>query len=52
MPVKSPKQFRFMEGIKHGMKPKSGIGPSPAVASEFLKKTPMKKKSMFAKGMK
>jgi hypothetical protein len=27
-----------------------GIGPSPAVAEEFIKKTPKKKRSMFMKG--
>lgn len=37
MPDKSQKQHNFMEGIEHGMKPRSGKkGPSPAVAREFL----------------
>lgn len=36
MPDKSQKQHNFMEGIKHGMKPRNGKGPSPAVAREFL----------------
>jgi hypothetical protein len=27
-----------------------GAGPSKAVAEEFLRKTPSKKKSMFSKG--
>lgn len=49
MPAKSPAQFRFMAGIAHGMKPHSGIGPSPEVAEEFVKKTPKKKRSLFMK---
>lgn len=36
MPSVSAKQHRFMEGIAHGMKPKSGKGPSKAVAQEFV----------------
>lgn len=36
MPSTSAKQHRFMEGIAHGMKPRSGKGPSPAVAKEFV----------------
>lgn len=49
MPAKSAKQFRFMAGIAHGMKPKSGVGPSPEVAKEFVSKTPKDKRSMFMK---
>lgn len=52
MPVKSAKQFRFMEGIKHGMKPRKGVGPSKEVADEMLSKTSHKTKSGFAKGKK
>lgn len=52
MPAKSSKQFKFMAGIAHGMKPKSGIGPSPEVAEEFVKKTPKNKRSLFMKGNK
>jgi hypothetical protein len=52
MPLKSPKQMRFMQGIAHGMKPKSGIGPSPEVAREFIDKTPAKKRMKFSKGKK
>jgi len=47
MPVKSGKQFRLMEAAAHGSL--KGAGPSPEVAKEFLRKTPHKKKSMFAK---
>lgn len=36
MPSKSPAQHAFMEGIAHGMKPRSGKGPSIAVAKEFV----------------
>ncbi len=49
MPAKSAKQYRFMAGIAHGMKSKSGIGPSPAVAEEFVKKTSKKKRSDWSK---
>ncbi len=36
MPSTSKKQHNFMEGIAHGMTPRSGKGPSPAVAKEFV----------------
>ena len=49
MPAVSGKQYRFMAGIAHGMKPRHGIGPSPEVAEEFIHKTPAKKRSMFMK---
>ena len=49
MPVKSAKQFRFMQAMAHGKKSKKGIGPSPEVAKEFLEKTPHATKSRFAK---
>jgi hypothetical protein len=49
MPATSGKQYRFMAGIAHGMKPKKGIGPSQAVAEEMVSKTPKKKRSMFMK---
>ena len=49
MPAKTSKQFRFMAGIANGMKPKKGIGPSPEVAEEMVRKTPPKKRSMFMK---
>jgi hypothetical protein len=38
VPATSQAQYRFMQGIAHGMKPRSG-GPSPAVAKEFVGKT-------------
>jgi hypothetical protein len=49
MPAKSGKQFRFMAMIAHGGKPNSGVGPSKEVAEEFVKKTPKKKRSLFAR---
>lgn len=47
MPVKSAKQFRFMEAAAHGGL--RGSGPSKAVAEEFLAKTRKVTKSNFAK---
>lgn len=52
MPAVSGKQYRFMQGIAHGMKSTKsgkGLGPSPDVAREFVMKTPPKKRSQFAK---
>lgn len=49
MPVKSAKQYRFMQGIAHGMKPKKGLGPSPEVAKEFISKTSKKNILNFKK---
>ena len=52
MSVVSAKQYKFMQGIKHGMKPNNGIGPSPEVAREFLSKTSASKKKKFAEILK
>jgi len=49
MPAKSAKQYRFMAGIAHGMKPRSGKGPSQAVAEEFVHKTPPATRKKFAR---
>ena len=49
MPPKTGKQYRFMAGIAHGMKPRGGVGPSEEVAKEMISKTPSKKRSMFMK---
>lgn len=49
MPAKSAKQYRFMQGIAHGMKPRKGVGPSKEVAREMIEKTP---KGKFSKGKK
>lgn len=35
MPSKTQKQAKFMAAVAHGMKPRSGGGPSKAVAKEF-----------------
>jgi len=50
MPAKSAKQFRFMQAIAHGAKPRVGTGPSAAVAKEFVEKTPAKKRRLFSRG--
>lgn len=47
MPIKSAKQYRFMQGVAHGMK--TPTGPSPEVAKEFIDKTPKKDRKLFAK---
>jgi hypothetical protein len=49
MPAKSAKQYRFMAGIAHGMKPRSGVGPSKEVAEEFVHKTDSSKRSLWSK---
>ena len=50
MPAKSAKQFRFMAMIANkGKSNKSSIGPSEAVAKEFVRKTPKSKRSLFMK---
>lgn len=52
MPAKSAKQYGMMAAIAHGAKPMSGIGPSQAVAKEFVDKTPASKRSAFMKALK
>lgn len=47
MPSVSKKQHNFMEAVAHGMKPKSGKGPSVKVAKEFAAADKGKK---FSKG--
>ena len=37
MPSTSKKQAKFMRAVAHGMKPKSGKGPSVQVAKEFVR---------------
>ena len=39
MPAKSKAQFRYMEMVAHGGKPRSGGGPSKAVAKEYVSAT-------------
>jgi len=48
MPAKSGAQYRFMAGIAHGMKPQGGMGPSKAVAEEFVHATPTDKRRKFS----
>ena len=49
MPAKSAKQYRFMQAMAHGAKPKQGVGPSPSVAREFVLKTSAKKRKEWSK---
>ena len=49
MPAVSSKQYKYMQLIAHGGKSNKGIGPSEAVAKEFIAKTPKKKRSEFAR---
>ena len=49
MPAKSAKQYRFMQMMAHNPeKARKGIGPSPEVAREFVKKTPEHKRKDWA----
>jgi len=47
MPVKSAKQWGFMGAARSGNL-KSAGGPSPAVAKEFMDKTPENKRKKFS----
>lgn len=51
MPVKSGKQYRFMQMMAHNPEKARGIntGPSKEVAREMIEKTPHKKRKQFAK---
>ena len=49
MPAKSPEQYRYMAMIASGHAPSKGIGPSEAVAKEFVKKTPVKKRKEWSR---
>jgi len=52
MPVKSAKQYRFMQMMAHNPgKSKKGLdtGPSKEVAREMIEKTPSKKRKEFAR---
>lgn len=49
MPAKTGKQYRFMAGIAHGMKPYKGAGPSPKVAEDFVHATPAAKRKQWSK---
>ena len=45
--IKSKKQFRFLEGIAHGMK--TDKGPSKKIASKMLEHESSSRKKRFAK---
>lgn len=48
--IKSGSQFRFLEGIAHGMKKKKkGAGPSKETAAKMLSHESHSTKSKFAK---
>lgn len=51
MPVKSAKQYRFMQMMAHspGKKQTKGPGPSPEVAKEMIHKTAASQRKKFAK---
>jgi hypothetical protein len=49
MPAKSAKQYRFMQAIAHGATPTKGVGPSEAVAKEFVKKTSANKRKEWSR---
>lgn len=51
MPAKSAKQYHFMQMMAHNPQKKrsKGIGPSPEVAQEFIRKTPEAKRKLFSK---
>jgi len=49
MPAKSAAQYGLMQMIAHGGTPRSGVGPSPEVAKEFIDKTSADKRSQFAR---
>lgn len=50
MPAKSARQYRFMQAIAHGMKPRGhGIGPTPEQAKEFVQKTAPSKRKEWSK---
>ena len=49
MPAKSAKQYRFMQMIAHGKKPRKGIGPSKEVARHFIEETSQEDRSHFTK---
>jgi hypothetical protein len=50
MPAKSKAQYNYMQMMAHNPeKARKGAGPSPAVAREFIEKTPKKKRREFAK---
>lgn len=52
MPIKSEKQYGYMEARAHGTSNKGAIGgPSEAVAKEMIHKTPASTRSKFAQAL-
>ena len=51
MPAKSAKQYGLMQVAAHSPEKLRGVGPSSAVAKEFINKTPAKKRRSFAKSL-
>lgn len=51
MPAKSEKQYKFMQMMAHNPEKKKGkgVGPSKAVAEEFIHKTSPAKRKEFSK---
>lgn len=52
MPSRTLRQARFMAAVAHGIKPRSGHGPSRAVAKDFVRadmKSGMLKRAMRAR---
>ena len=47
MPAKSGKQYRFMKGLEHGMKPRMGA-PSPEMAKKIIEGTSKKKRKQYS----
>ena len=52
MPIKTAKEYGFMQMMAHNPEKKKtkGPGPSQAVAEEMIHKTSSKDRSKFAKG--
>jgi len=50
MPAKSGKQYRYMQGLAHGMKSTKMGGPSPETAKKIIEGTSKKKRSKYMKG--
>jgi hypothetical protein len=51
MPARSKAQYNLMQSIAHGRPKRKGIGGiSRKTAKKFIRTTPKKKRSMFARG--
>ncbi len=50
MPAKTGKQYRYMQMMAHNPESaRMNVGPSKAVAREFIKKTPKSKRSRWSR---